>query len=240
MEEMAALINNIARFLAFGIGGVSVLVFIWSGFLFMTASGDQQKMGQARSSLMGAFIGLIITGSAFVLPPIVSQVIIEPSGGVSIVTEGNVACDTLLENQLVSQRGANNGPRMNEVIRLIQARQDCAADIWNPRIMTGIHPWNGTAGPLGPNVSTGPHTCFDTAVEATGASALVGGTAVPIGLRQGRSASAEVVKRSFRDNENNIFVLFLDSANAGASRLPSDESICWLYLARLRSWSRGY
>ena len=48
------------------------------------------------------------------------------------------------------------------------------------------------------------------------------------------------VKRSFRDNENNIFVLFLDSVNADASRLPSDESICWLYLARLRSWSRGY
>ena len=120
MEEMANLINNVARFLAFGIGGVSVIVFIYAGFLFMTASGDPQKTGQARQALMGAFIGLIITGAAFVLPRIISQAIIEPAGGVSIVTEGQVACDSLLEDQLVAQRGANSAARMNEVIRLIQ------------------------------------------------------------------------------------------------------------------------
>ena len=43
MEELANLINNVARFLAFGIGGVSVIVFLYAGFLFRTASGDPQK-----------------------------------------------------------------------------------------------------------------------------------------------------------------------------------------------------
>ncbi len=229
MEEMANLINNVARFLAFGIGGVSVIVFIYAGFLFMTASGDPQKTGQARQALMGAFIGLIITGAAFVLPRIISQAIIEPAGGVSIVTEGQVACDSLLEDQLVAQRGANSAARMNEVIRLIQNRQECSADIWSPLVGAAF---------TGSYVVTASHSdtangCYQTAITATD-DALIGQTEVPIGLRTGRSAAALPVNRAFRDESNNIVVYFLESAK------PSDESICWLYSSRLRSWSRNY
>ncbi len=240
MEEMANLINNVARFLAFGIGGVSVIVFIYAGFLFMTASGDPQKTGQARQALMGAFIGLIITGAAFVLPRIISQAIIEPAGGVSIVTEGQVACDSLLEDQLVAQRGANNGARMNEVIRLIQNRQECSADIWNPRVLTNASGWGATPTGSFPANGSGLSSCW--ADDATAKTDAVGGNPVPLGLRDGRAAGADTVKRSFRDDSNNILVLFWEDTNTGnpGSRLPSDNSVCWLYLARLRSWGRSY
>ncbi len=229
MEEMANLINNVARFLAFGIGGVSVIVFIYAGFLFMTASGDPQKTGQARQALMGAFIGLIITGAAFVLPRIISQAIIEPAGGVSIVTEGQVACDSLLEDQLVAQRGANSAARMNEVIRLIQNRQECSADIWNPEVID-------TPGGFITTVADGRSNCFNAAVQ----TAPIGNVEVPLGLRVSRAVGGNVVPRSFRDESNNILVLFQEEASGGPKALPSDDSVCWLYTARLRSWSRNY
>ncbi len=244
MEEMANLINNVARFLAFGIGGVSVIVFIYAGFLFMTASGDPQKTGQARQALMGAFIGLIITGAAFVLPRIISQAIIEPAGGVSIVTEGQVACDSLLEDQLVAQRGANNGARMNEVIRLIQNRQECSADIWNPRVIAGAV---DAVANLAAVVAADDHSCVNVNSETSGkltnpAHAVVGSVEVPLGLRVGSAADRMVVERSFRDPSNNIIVYFTTFVTTSdkTSLLPSDQSICWLYTSRLRSWSRNY
>ena len=233
MEEMANLINNVARFLAFGIGGVSVIVFIYAGFLFMTASGDPQKTGQARQALMGAFIGLIITGAAFVLPRIISQAIIEPAGGVSIVTEGQVACDSLLEDQLVAQRGANNPARMNEVIRLIQNRQECSADIWNPSVASGFTSFDGTAGPTA-------NACFNAALTAPTTAATVGTVQVPLGLRAQRAVSGLPVFNAFRDESNNIIVYFQEAHGTVVKALPSDDSVCWLYTSRLRSWSRNY
>ncbi len=229
MEEMANLINNVARFLAFGIGGVSVIVFIYAGFLFMTASGDPQKTGQARQALMGAFIGLIITGAAFVLPRIISQAIIEPAGGVSIVTEGQVACDSLLEDQLVAQRGANSAARMNEVIRLIQNRQECSADIWDPEVETTFLTTAFVA--KGATFVDDTSSCYGVNPVA---GASVGQTVVPIGLRVGRAADGAPVARAFRDESNNIIVYFQFGS------LPSDDSVCWLYTSRLRSWSREY
>ncbi len=240
MEELANLINSVARFLAFGIGGVSVIVFIYAGFLFMTASGDPQKSGQARQALMGAFIGLIVTGAAFILPRIISQAIIEPAGGVAIVTEGQVACDTLLEDQLVVQRGSNSGDRMNEVIRLIQNRSTCTADIWNPHVVSAVD-WPGSppAGAPGSIANAPGHNCIDLR-SAPNTDHSVGSDELPIGLREGRQAGADPIARSFRDASNNILVIFWDSTTEANKRLPSDGSTCWLYLSRLRSWSRDY
>ncbi len=235
MEEMANLINNVARFLAFGIGGVSVIVFIYAGFLFMTASGDPQKTGQARQALMGAFIGLIITGAAFVLPRIISQAIIEPAGGVSIVTEGQVACDSLLEDQLVAQRGANSGARMNEVIRLIQNRQECSADIWNPSVLGTFTDSTGFVASPATDGDVETH-CFGlwNTTNKVPATDVVGSVEVPLGLRVNRVVSGSPFPRSFRDEANNILVYFAPVSYA------SDNSVCWLYTSRLRSWSRNY
>ena len=185
MEELANLINNVARFLAFGIGGVSVIVFLYAGFLFMTASGDPQKSSQARMAIFGAFMGLIVAGAAFVLPRIISQAIIEPAGGVAIVTEGQISCDELLKQQLVAQRGANNASRMQEVVRLIQTREECSPEVWNLE----IHP-----GPTGV------------------VTASVGGVDVPIGLRENNQLGSAVRKYSYRDGNNNILVIFRSGA----------------------------
>ena len=175
---------------------------------------------------MGAFIGLIITGAAFVLPRIISQAIIEPAGGVSIVTEGQVACDSLLEDQLVAQRGANSAARMNEVIRLIQNRQECSADIWNPSVLTTVAFVDVTE-------ATGNYCYKATATDIDGGDpAAVGTVAVPLGLRVGRENGKSPVERAFRDESNNIVVYF--------SGPPLRQLNLLAVHCSLRSWSRNY
>lgn len=229
MEEMSNLISNISIFLAAGIGGVSVIVFLYAGFLFMTAAGDPQNTAKARMAIFGAFIGLVVAGAAFVLPRIISQAIIEPAGGVAIVTEGQVSCDELLEEQLVAQRGANNGNRMNEIIRLIQQRQECSPEIWNPLVL---------ASPAFVAAATqdnaGNNGCWKGTAAKAGNAALIGSALVPIGLKEGNAVGGKALPRSHRDPGNNILVYF-----DGAQK-PGDDSRCWLYTSRLRSWSRGY
>ena len=234
MEEMSNLISNIARFLAFGIGGVSVIVFLYAGFLFMTAAGDPQNTAKARMAIFGAFIGLVVAGAAFVIPRIVSQAIIEPAGGVSIVTDGQISCDTLLEEQLVAQRGANNGTRMNEIIRLIQQRQECSPEIWNPLVIPGAVVYKAAA-----SVNATDSPCFKNSSPKVGTH-LVGSAQLPIGLSANGANGGDVIKRSYRDPSNNILVLFTSVTTANASRLPGDDSICWLYTSRVRSWTRNY
>ena len=232
MEELSNLISNIARFLAFGIGGVSVIVFLYAGFLFMTAAGDPQNTAKARMAIFGAFIGLVVAGAAFVIPRIVSQAIIEPAGGVSIVTDGQVACDTLLEEQLVSQRGANNGSRMNEIIGIIQQRQECSPEIWNPQVIPAAVTAVGAA-TAGTATNNG---CWNATTFPAANAANIGGIDIPIGLAEGNSLTGKVLSRSYRDPGNNILVYF----SGLSTRRPADDSRCWLYVSRLRSWSRGY
>ena len=227
MEELSNLISNIARFLAFGIGGVSVIVFLYAGFLFMTAAGDPQNTAKARMAIFGAFIGLVVAGAAFVIPRIVSQAIIEPAGGVSIVTDGQISCDRVLEEQLVNQRGANNAQRMNEVIRLIQQRQECSSEIWNPLIRGDFRAANFQV--TGSDINP----CWGT--WGNQSAWAIGNQVLPQGLRDPNSNPVgKALKPSYRDPSNNILIYF------DGGRRPGDDSVCWLYTSRIRSWSRGY
>ena len=238
MEELANLISNVARFLAFGIGGVSVIVFLYAGFLFMTASGDPQKSSQARMAIFGAFIGLVVAGAAFVLPRIISQAIIEPAGGVSIVTEGQISCDELLKEQLVAQRGANNAARMNEVIRLVQTRQECSPEVWDVQV------WSTSSPSFASTATATASGCWDTPDSTnppkSDADSQVGSVMVPIGLRDGNALGANVRSQSYRDANNNILMYFTPGANAQARKYPADDAVCWMYVSRLRQWYSNF
>ena len=218
MDELVTLLNNIARFLAYGLGAASVIVFIYAGFVFMTAAGDPQKMSQARMVVFGAFVGLIVAGSAFMLPRIISQAIIEPSGGVAVASQGQVSCDELLKEQLVSQRGANNAARMQEVVGLIQDRAECSPEIWALKI--------------------DPTAAFSHGVSngGRGIQAAVGRVRVPSGLRLANIANAQVRGGSYRDTRGNILVRF----GTDPGEAPADGAAAWLYVVRLGNWYSGF
>ena len=92
-----------------------------------------QKIGIAKSSFVGAFIGLVIASLAFIGPRIVTDMVIKPVGGVALDTQVGLNCDSVLRNQLVFQRGASTADRMQVVISQIQAQQqECVKDVWKP------------------------------------------------------------------------------------------------------------
>ena len=211
MEALVQMFGGAATLIAVLGGAMATIFFAWAGIQWMMASGDPQKIGQARMALIGAAVGLVIVGAAFIVPEVISERIIEPAGGTAIENAAGLSCDRVLKNQLVFQRAASNNARMNAVIKQIQAqRAECASDIWNPKIQDANDPESG---------------------GCTGST--VGDTDVPRGLHF--SSTVEYVRQiSGRDSDNNIIVHFADSGQ------PSDSATCWLYVDRLRNWDQEY
>ena len=233
MEELASVMNNVARLVAVIGGGLSTICFCYAGIQWMTASGDPQKMGQARMALMGAMGGLIIVGIAFIAPRVISQMIIEPVGGVDINTDVGTNCDQILRNQLVFQRGASTAENMNIVIRQIQSQRDsCAIELWDPK---AVNDGSSLAQPAGDAES-----CFGATVPAVGSGddewggQVVGDTKVPRGLHDQNNSEQAIRSGSGRDSDNNIIVYWDED------KRPTDDSKCWLYVDRLRVWDENY
>ena len=219
MEAVVQMFGGAATLIAVLGGAISTIFFAWAGIQWMMAAGDPQKISQARMALIGAAVGLIIVGAAFIVPEVISERIIEPAGGSAIHGTAGLSCDRVLKNQFVFQRSASTGERMNAVIKQIQAQRDeCAADIWNPEVMkevTGV----------GVNcIWSGPHPD-------------IGDTDVPRGLHYGGNIDDEkenVRRKSGRDSDNNIIVHFLSTAR------PTDSAKCWMYVERLKTWDQEY
>ena len=224
MEELSAIINNIARLIVFVGGGASVIAVGWAGFLWMTGGGDPQKMSQARMALFGAIGGVIIMGAAFIVPRVISQFIIEPAGGQRIGGETGVDCDGVLQSQLIVQRASSSEDRMNAVVSQIQTQRDeCSSDVWDPAVNDASHGHGATA----------DRHCFGTIATNTAAgTAKVGSSKVPRGLISG--ATGNVRATSGRDSDNNIIVFF------DKDKPPTDGAKCWLYRSALRTWDENY
>ena len=226
MEALVQMFGGAATLIAVLGGAMATIFFAWAGIQWMMASGDPQKIGQARMALIGAAIGLVIVGAAFIVPEVISERIIEPAGGTAIENTAGLSCDRVLKNQIVFQRAASTPVRMNAVIKQIQAqRTECAADIWDVKVFEG-----------------GDATAWTTASDTVGgcmwaaAHTKIGDTDVPRGLQQGGRAVTKdnAVLGSRRDSENNVIVHFQ------SNKLPTDSAKCWLYSSRLRVWDQEY
>ena len=210
MEALVQMFGGAATLIAVLGGAMATIFFAWAGIQWMMASGDPQKIGQARMALIGAAVGLVIVGAAFIVPEVISERIIEPAGGTAIENAAGLSCDRVLKNQLVFQRAASNSQRMDAVVKQIQAqRAECASDIWNPKIQD-----------------------FDDSIAGC-ETGKVSDTEVPRGLRISDDDDA-VRTKSSRDSDNNIVVHF---DHAGR---PSDSATCWLFVERLKTWDQEY
>lgn len=220
MEELATIFNNVGMLVAALAGGISLVMFGFAGIQYMTAQGDPQGMSKAKMSVIGAVVGLAIAGLAFVMPGIISRLIVEPAGGQNVAGDN---CDQLLRNQLVFQRGASTAGRMNEVIRQIQAQRDnCVSELWAPEA-----------------TDHGSSDCFASLpTYQTPLDGKVGDLTIPRGLYGGLVVStSEVRDTSGRDSDNNILVYW---GYGGPESIPSDASTCWLYVSRLNNWDENY
>ena len=243
MEEATGIVGRVAMLAVYIFGAMSVLSICYAGFLYMTAAGDPQKSGMARNALFGAIGGMIIVGIAFMVPRLISETVIEPSGGASLSSSSTVSCDEIFKNQLVRQQAAGNAARMSQVKVQVQQRQnECVSEVWDPTILgrgevyviaASAHKWPapGTAS-VGSLVSCHEEWRTDASDASRGS---IGGLAVPRGLVRFTSGNTLANIGSGRDGENNI-ILFFSSNN---DFRPSDGAPCWMYVERFGSWVSG-
>ena len=190
--------------------------FAYAGFLFMSSMGDPNRSAMARNSVISVCVGLAVIGLAYLVPMFVADAVIAPSGGTVYELERGVNCDGILRDQLVANRQASDAARIQFVITSIQTRfEDCNDTFWTPLVRA-----EGRVG-----------SCFEGADND-----LISGVRVPRGLLRGGVIAAQ----SGRDDRNNIIVHWEFSPGEGRSGLPSDGSICWMYVSSLGSWVEGY
>ena len=225
MDPGFLLIENFGRFVAIAGMLMAAPLFAWAGWMYMSSMGDPNRSASARNSVICVCVGIVIIGCAFLIPGIVSDAVVEPVGGVTFDVEGGVNCDQILRDQLVLNREASNALRINYVIRQIQARfDDCRKENWSP-----------VAKADDDSPSTVSGDCFDDSVRDS-----IAGVQIPAGLiRDARSS----IGGSGRDAYNNIIVHWWTHPEGTSSLvrgLPSDFSVCWMYIGSLDTWIEGY
>ena len=217
MDPGFLLIDNFARLVAIVGIIISTPLFAWAGYLWMTSMGDPNRAAAARNAVINVCIGVVIIGCAFIIPSVIGESVVAPSGGIVYERDSGINCDGILREHLVANRQASDAARINFIIQRIQARfEDCTDLFWTP---------------LARDDSGLIASCFD---GSTGDS--ISGVAVPRGLKRGGST----VSRSGRDARNNVIVHWTVSPGEGLTGLPSDGSVCWMYVSATGSWVEGY
>ena len=230
MDEISVVGGSLTRLLAVCGGVLSGVMLAYAGFMWITSEGEPQKVSRARNAFLGAVVGLMITGGSFVLPRALSEVVIEPVGGVTGGVNAGVDCDRVLRRQFVLQRGASTAGRMNVVIGHVQGRwRECSIEVWDPVVDD-----SGYSVVVGQGVPNTAGACFSTPPER-GAAAMVGMFQVPRGLREKKDVGLAARSFSGRDSENNVIVYW-----GRGDRRPSDGASCWMYVSRARRWFSGY
>ena len=233
MEIIEAAKTNIGILLLTIIGGGGVISIAFAAWTAMMAHGDPQQMAKARNAFMGGIGGLILGGFAFAIPQILSETVLQPSGGQGFGTQEAGSCDDIFKRELILQPNANTSARMNQVIRVIQQREDdCLSDNWDPLTMEDAD--LGAAGAWG--TDSVREACFDQddATEATYTLDRIGvpsrlilnendGTATPVS----RTVPSQDSVRGVNDN----ILVYFEAANT-----PTDLSRCWMYLNRDQLW----
>ena len=234
MQELMSIGTAIATVVAVLVGVVATIMVAYAGLMYATAAGDPQKTGIAKNAFIGAFIGLIIAGVAFIGPRIITDMVIKPVGGVAIETEVGLNCDGILRNQLVFQRGASTQDRMNVVIAQIQSQNaDCAGDVWDPEVVD----INATAGSLvGKCYGAAAGTLTESTSLTVTSNILVGDQAVPTSLLRKGTTNYKPRASAGRDSDNNVVAYFSDDL----AKRPSDGASCWLFFARLKTWHANF
>ena len=220
MDNVITVVNGAAWLMGALGAAVAVFYVAYSGYLFISAQGDPQRVAQARTSLIGVVVGLVVIGGAFIIPGTVSRLVIEPAGGVRIDPRSSFDCDGLLKDQLIFQRTASTNERMQFLVSRIQSQcSECAPEIWIPVVK---------------NDRGYPPGCF-----VPGDPYEVGKVPVPDGLYNRRGHAKT---QSSRDADNNIIVYWTppNVTDSEATGLLSDGAVCWLYVSAFDAWSQAY
>ena len=81
-DPQTRLIDSVIRLVYFSLsflGVITLLIILYAGFLWMTAGGDQEQIGQSKKWLINGVIGLILILTAYSVTLLVSKYVIQSS-----------------------------------------------------------------------------------------------------------------------------------------------------------------
>ncbi len=84
-----ALQTTIANLINVGIsllGIITLLIILYGGYLWMTAGGNEEQVGEAKKWIYSGIVGLIIILSAFALSNFIIGALVKATGGVTGTT----------------------------------------------------------------------------------------------------------------------------------------------------------
>jgi len=84
-KDARTFIKNIANFALGFLGIIAMMVIIYSGYMYVIAAGDEDKMNKGKSGITSAVIGIVIILSSFAIVNTVLQI---PSGDSTNITNG--------------------------------------------------------------------------------------------------------------------------------------------------------
>ena len=73
MTDLVALINAIATWFQAIVLVIAIIMIMYSGFLWMTAGGDDDKLGTARKTLIYGLVGIAVVVLAYTATSIVTN-----------------------------------------------------------------------------------------------------------------------------------------------------------------------
>jgi hypothetical protein len=79
--ELVPMIGGIINVIMGLLGVVAVLVILYGGFMWMTAAGNEEKVGKAKKLIIAGIIGLVVIFAAFAIATFVISNLGTASGG---------------------------------------------------------------------------------------------------------------------------------------------------------------
>ncbi|KKR14761.1 MAG: hypothetical protein UT42_C0019G0002 [Candidatus Falkowbacteria bacterium GW2011_GWA2_39_24] len=73
--NVSVIIGRVVRAILLIIGSIALLMFIYGGFMWMTAAGNDTKIGKAKNVLVWATLGLIVIAAAYLLVKYVMEAV---------------------------------------------------------------------------------------------------------------------------------------------------------------------
>jgi hypothetical protein len=80
-EDILKFFDNLANIIGQFFWTAAVISAIWSGFLFLTAQGNEEKVGKAKKMFQYTVIAIIIGLLAFGLPSLIKNILVTVKGG---------------------------------------------------------------------------------------------------------------------------------------------------------------
>ena len=83
ITDLASIVHSIENVTALVFGGIVVIMFVFSGILFLTAQGEPEKIKTARHAFLWGVVGVVVGIVAYSIIAIVSSFLTGSSSGAS-------------------------------------------------------------------------------------------------------------------------------------------------------------